>query len=328
VEILASARDRAGVKPMVAALGCVVGLVLAAVGLQLVVNRLDWTLYPLVHDLRRVAFLLWAGLLVWAALASASSAVRRAGLPLGRLLDPMPWPRAAHRVWIALLALAAIAVLLPAIFRPSPRGVSLRAGQAWSSGAAEVPARTVARFAFQAAPSSQPERPLSVVLAGWTYAPVPGPYHFELTSYGDALLEIDGYALLGFGDHGARLKTPWATDRSGARRAMKHLPAGFHRVRLLYRQPDDRAHLALRWFAPYQTRPQEIPPRYLLPDGTSSGTLQWRARMLTAQRAGIVVLVSLLVVRLVGLARRLACHAAPRLARWVGQRPGGMPTRA
>ena len=242
---------------------------------------------------------------MWAALASASSAVRRAGLPLGGLLDPMPWPRAAHRVWVALLALAAIAVLLPAIFRPSPRGVSLRAGQAWSSAAAEVPARTVARFAFQAAQSSRPERPLSVVLTGWTYAPVPGPYHFELTSDGDALLEIDGYALLGFGDHGATLKTPWATDRSGARRAMKHLPAGFHRVRLLYRQPADRAHIALRWFAPYQTRPQEIPPRYLLPDGTSSGTLQWRARMLTAQRIGIVVLVSLLVVRLVGLARRL-----------------------
>ncbi len=326
--ILASAGDRAGVRPMVAALGCVVALALAGVGLQLVVNRLDWALYPLVSDLRRVAFLLWAGLLAWAALACASSAVRRAGLPLGRLLDPAPWPRAAHRVWVALLALAAIAVLLPAIYRPSPRGVSLRVGQAWSSAAAEVPAPTVARFAFQAAQSSQPERPLSVVLAGWTYAPVPGPYHFELTSYGDALVEIDGYALLGLGDHGATLKTSWATDRSGARRASIHLPAGFHRVRLLYRQPDDRAHLALRWVAPYQTRPQEIPPRYLLPDGTSSETLQWRARVLTAQRLGVAVLVSLLVVRLVGIVRRLDGLAAPRVARWIGRRSGGMPTPA
>jgi hypothetical protein len=313
---------------MVAALGYVVTLVLATVSLEFVVNRLDWTLYPLVRDLRKVAFLLWAGLLAWAALASASSAVRRAGLPLGRLLDPMPWPRAAHRVWLALVVLAGIAVLIPAVFRPSPRGVSLRVGQVWSSAAAEVPARTVARFAFQAAQSSRPERPLSVVLAGWTYAPVPGPYHFELASYGDALLEIDGYALLGFGDHGATLKTSWATDRSGARRAMIHLRAGFHRVRLLYRQPDNHAHLAVRWFAPYQTRPQPIPTRYLLPDGTSSGTLQWRARMLTAQRVGIVVLVSLLVVRLVGLARRLDGYAAPRLARWVGQRPGRLATRA
>jgi hypothetical protein len=306
---------------MVAALGCVVGLVLAGVGLGLVVNRLDWTFYTLVHDLRWAAFLLWAALLGWAALASVSSAVRRAGLPLGRLLDPAPWPRAPHRVWVALLALAAIAVLLPAMFRSSPRGVSLRAGQAWSSAVAEVPARTVARFAYQAAQSTRPERPLSVVLTGWTYAPVSGPYHFELTSYGDALVEIDGYPLLGFGDHGATLKTNWATDPSGARRAMMHLRAGFHRVRLLYRQPDDRAHVALRWFAPHQTRPRRIPPRYLLPDGTSPETLQWRARVLAAQRLGVVVLVSLLVFRLVGIARRVGHFAAPFLSRWAGPQP-------
>jgi hypothetical protein len=159
------------------------------------------------------------------------------------------------------------------------------------------------------------------VLAGWTYAPVSGPYHFELTSYGDALVEIDGYPLLGFGDHGATLKTNWATDPSGARRAMMHLRAGFHRVRLLYRQPDDRAHVALRWFAPHQTRPRRIPPRYLLPDGTSPETLQWRARVLAAQRLGVVVLVSLLVFRLVGIARRVGHFAAPFLSRWAGPQP-------
>jgi hypothetical protein len=66
-----------------------------------------------------------------------------------------------------------------------------------------------------------------------------------------------------------------------------------------------------------------------LPDGTSPETLQWRARVLAAQRLGVVVLVSLLVVRLVGIARRLAGAVAARLERWARSRPpGGMPTRA
>ena len=327
--MLASARDRARASHVAAGLGLVVALVLAALGFQLVVNRLDWALYTLVRDLRWAAFLLWAGLLVWSLLASVSGAVRRVGLPLGRLLDPSPWPRGAHRAWVGALALAAIAVLVPALLRPSPRGVSLHVGQAWSSAAAEVPARTVPRFAFLGAPSPPSERPLGVVMAGWTYAPAPGPYHFELTAYGDALVEIDGRPLLGLGQHGAKLETNWVTDPSGARRAMISLAAGFHRVRLLYRQPADRAHLALRWLAPYQTRPRQIPLRYLLPDGTSPETREGRALALAGQRLGIVLLVSLLVVRLVGIARRLGRPAMARLSRWAGpRRPGRMPTRA
>ena len=327
--MLASARDRPSASHVAAGLGCVVMLVLAALGLQLLVNRLDWALYSLVRDLRWAAFLLWAGLLAWAALASASGAVRRAGLPLGRLLDPSPWPRAAHRVWVAVLALATIAVLLPAVFRPSPRGVSLRLGQDWSSAAAEAPASVVPRFELRGASPAGSERPLSVVMAGWTYAPVPGAYTFELTAYGDALVEIDGQPLLGLGNHGATLQTPWATDPSGARRAMTQLRAGFHQVRLLYRRPADRAHLALRWFAPYQARPRQIPLRYLLPAGTSPETRQWRAMALAGQRLGLFLLVSLLVVRLVGIARRLGGPVAAVLSRWAGRRrPGRMPTRA
>lgn len=327
--MLASAGDRTSASHVAAGLGCVVLLVLAAVGLQLVVNRLDWALYTLVRDLRWTAFLLWAGLLGWAALASASSAVRRAGLPLGRLLDPSPWPRAAHRLWVAVLVLAVVAALLPAVFRPSPRGVSLRVGQAWSAAAAEVPASLVPRFELGDASPARPERPLSVVVAGWTYAPVSGSYHFALTAHGDALVEIDGRPLLGLGDHGATLHTHWATDPSGARRAAIGLERGFHRVRLLYRQPADRANLALRWFAPYQTRPRQIPLRYLLPDGTSPETRQWRALALAGQRLGLVVLVSLLVARFVGIARRLGALVAAVLSRWAGpRRPGRMPTRA
>jgi hypothetical protein len=316
-------------RPVAAGLGCVVILVLASLGLQLVVNRLDWTLYTLVRDLRWAAFLLWAGLLAWSALASASSAVRRAGVPLGRLLDPQPWPRAAHRAWIAILALAGIAVLIPAVLRPSPRGVSLRVDEVWSSVASDVPARNVSQFAFHGASPERSERPLSVVMVGWTYAPVPGPYHFVLTANWDALVEVDGYPLVGLGGHGATLKTAWATDRSGARRAMIQLGAGFHRVRLLYRQPAELADLALRWIAPYQTRPLGIPARYLLPGETSPETLRWRVLALTGQRLGVVVLVSLLVVRLVGFGRRLGALVEPRLARWAGRRrPGRMATRA
>jgi hypothetical protein len=310
-------------RPVAAGLACVVTLILAAVGLQLIANRLDWTLYALVHDLRWAAFALSVPLFLWSALASVSSAVWRAGLPLGRLLDPLPWPRVPHRVWVALLVLAGIAVLIPVVFRPSPRGVSLRVGQAWPPVAAEVPARGASRFAFHGAAPPRPERPLSVVMAGWTYAPVSGPYHFELTANWDALVEVDDYPLVGLGSHGATIETPWATDPSGARRTVIQLRAGFHRVRLLYRQPAELAHVALRWVAPYQTRAMPIPPRYLLPDETSSETLRWRARALGGQRLGMVVLVSLLVLRLVGIVRRLGGVVEPGLACWAGRRPAG-----
>jgi hypothetical protein len=166
-------------------------------------------------------------------------------------------------------------------------------------------------------------------MVGWTYAPVPGPYHFVLNANWEALVEVDGYPLVGLGGHGATLKTAWATDRSGGRRAMIQLGAGFHRVRLLYRQPAELADLALRWIAPYQTRPVEIPARYLLPAETSAETVRWRALALGGQRLGIVVLVSLLVVRLVGFGRRVGARVGPRLLRWAGRRPPGrLPTRA
>ena len=232
-------------------------------------------------------------------------------------------------MWVTIVALAAALVLLPAVFRPSPLGVSLRVGQAWPSAAPEVPADTVPRFAFQGASSPRQERPLSVVIAGWTYAPVPGPYHFELAAHGDALVEIDGRPLLGLGQHGATLETNWMTDPSGARRAQVHFRTGFHQVRLLYRQPDDHAHVALRWFPPYHSRPRQIPPRYLLPDETSPEIRQWRGLVLAGQRLGIVLLVSLLVVRLVGVVRRFGGFVATPPGRWAGpRRPGRMPTGA
>jgi hypothetical protein len=316
-------------RPVAVAVGCVVALALAGVGLGLVVNRLDWALYTLVRDLPWAAFALWAGLLVWSGLASASSAVRRAGLPLGRLLDPSPWPRVAHRVWVVLVVLTAAAALLPSVLRPSPRGVSLGVGQSWSAAGPEVPGRAVPSFAFRGASPPRAERPLSVVLTGWTYAPLSGPYHFELASYGDALVEIDDRPLLGLGQHGATLVTNWVTDPSGARRAQVQLETGFHRVRLLYRQPDAHAHAALRWLPPYHSRPRQIPLRYLLPDGTSPDVLQGRTWALTGQRVGIVLLVSLLVVRLAGIARRLGSPVVARLGRAAGsRRPGRMPTGA
>jgi hypothetical protein len=234
-------------------------------------------------------------------------------------------------VWVALVALTAVAVLLPAVLRPSPRGVSLRVGQAWSltGTAAQAPATVVPRFEFLGASPAPSDRPLSVVITGWTYAPVPGPYHFELAAHGAALVEIDDRPLLGLGQHGATLVTNWVTDPSGARRAQVQLETGFHRVRLLYRQPDAHAHAALRWLPPYHSRPRQIPLRYLLPDGTSPDVLQGRTWALTGQRVGIVLLVSLLVVRLAGIARRLGSPVVARLGRAAGsRRPGRMPTGA
>ena len=67
----------------------------------------------------------------------------------------------------------------------------------------------------------------------------------------------------------------------------------------------------------------------LLPDGTSPETRERRALAAAGQRVEIVLLVSLLVVRLAGVVRRLGRPVAARLSRWAGpRRPGRMPTGA
>jgi hypothetical protein len=143
---------------------------------------------------------------------------------------------------------------------------------------------------------------LTVALDGWIYAPIGGPYHFELTAGGDALLELDGVPHLGLGDHGATLSTPWATDPvTGARRAEIGLGAGFHRLTLIYRRHLGPARLRLRWAPPYLTRYRVIPRDVLFAGGTSALARDRRSLALRGRRAGTAALVLVLTAPLGGL---------------------------
>jgi hypothetical protein len=270
VVAIATQTDRAKPYPLAVGVGYVCGLVLVNIGLTLTANWLDWTLYTLVRDLRWAAMVLWGILLLSAILASFSTRGREARLPLGHLLDGSPWPRSARRVWMGLLGVAAAAVLLPLI-PSSPRGLSLHSGPPGESTGEGPSPRYVTQLAFDGTSDAWSRGRPSVDLAGWVYAPLSGPYHFELTAVGSTLLEVDGVALLGFGDQEAKVRIPWATDPSGARRAAADLVAGFHRIVLSYRPPDDVMYAVLRWTPRYLTKPRPIPGRYLLPDETPSG---------------------------------------------------------
>ena len=183
VVAIAAQTDRAKPYPLAVGVGYVCGLVLVNIGLTLTANWLDWTLYTLVRDLRWAAMVLWGILLLWAILASFSTRGREARLPLGHLLDGSPWPRSARRVWMGLLGVAAAAVLLPLI-PSSPRGLSLHSGPPGESTGEGPSPRYVTQLAFDGTSDAWSRGRPSVDLAGWVYAPLSGPYHFELTAVG------------------------------------------------------------------------------------------------------------------------------------------------
>jgi hypothetical protein len=294
-----------------ACVGCVLVLAATSICLALNANRLAPTLYTLVRDLP------WAGIGVWGA-CTAWSVARSYGPWRRRTADAAAWPRASRRVaWGVALALAVAAILAPRAVAYSERGLSLRV-RGGSTGA-EGPPRLVPRIAFDEA-SGPPwtEFPLTAAIDGWVYAPIGGRYHFELTAWGDALLELDGAPHLGVGDHGATLRTPWATDpATGARRAAIDLEMGFHRLTLVHRRHPNGASLRLRWAPPYVSRYRAIPRDFLLAGETSAQERRSRSLALGGRRAGILAMVLVLTAPLGGLlvrSRDRLLRRAPRAA--------------
>jgi hypothetical protein len=291
--------------------GCALVLAAASIGLALNANRLDPTLYTLVRDLP------WAGIGVWGACMAWS--VARSNSPWRcRMVDAAVWPRASRFVaWGVALALAVAAILSPRAIAYSERGLSLRVvGGAGSTGAGGPP-RLVPRIAFDET-SGPPwtEFPLAAAIDGWVYAPIGGRYHFELTAWGDALLGLDGAPHLGVGDHGATLRTPWATDpATGARRAAIDLEMGFHRLTLVHRRHPGGVRLRLRWAPPYLSRYRAIPRDFLLAGETSAQERRGRSLALSGRRAGTLVMVLVLAAPLGSLLvwtrDRLAGRAPP-----------------
>ena len=296
--------------PVAVGIGCVVGLMLISFALARSANSVSWTLYTLADDLSLASLLLWLSLLLWASLASVFQPVRRAGLPFGCLLGAPPCRRVERWTWLGLMVLAAGAASFPGMVPSSHLGLTLRVGQPWRSVAASDPGRLVTRLALGV--QTPPWTPTPhVALSGWIFAPVSGEYHFELAALGDALLEVDGEPFLEVGAPGVEMSRAWVTDPSGARRAEGKLAAGFHRVRLFYRQGDGTAAVRLRWTPPYVARPRPIPVRYLLADGTPPETRWRRTAALTCRRIGIAALAVLGAVPLSGLVARALAWARP-----------------
>jgi hypothetical protein len=288
-----------------ACLGRALVLAATSIGLALNVNYLDWTFYTLVRDLP------WAGVVVWG-VGMALAWIQRHGSSRLPPADRSVWLRVTGGM---MLALAAAAILVPGFLGRSERGLSLRVTDSWrSTDVGGPPSRRVSRISFdQAGGPPWTERPLTVALDGWLYAPVGGRYHFELTARGDALLELDGLPHLGLGDHGATLETAWATNMAtGARRAAIDLDRGFHRLALFYRRHPEPARLRLRWTPPYVTRYRTIPEAYLLAGAPSAERHEGRALALLGRRAGILLIVLVLTWPLGGLVVRMRDHLMRR----------------
>jgi hypothetical protein len=283
-------------------------LAVASICLALNVHRLDATLYTLVRDLP------WAGIVAWVA-CMALAVTRRASTARLRVANgtTAPW-LSSRAAWGVMLTLAAAAVVAPRMFAHAERGLSLRVTDGWRGAAVAGSPRLVSPLAFDET-SGPPwtERPLTVALDGWVYAPVGGEYHFELTAGGDALLELDGVPHLGLGDHGATLRTNWATDpATGARRAARRLETGFHRLTVIHRHRVGPTRLRVRWVPPYITRYRSIPKDFLLAGETSAPTRRGRALALGGRRAGTLVMALVLALPLGGVLARARDRLAPR----------------
>ena len=261
-------------------------LAVISIALALAVNWLDWTVYTLVRDLP------WTAVVAWG-VGTALARVQRRWPSKVPLVDPFAWPSTTRRaVAGTAFVLATLAVLAPLAFSASWSGLSLRVAKAWRSTESDGPARLVSRLHFDDT-SGHPwaGRPLAIALTGWVYAPIEGQYHFELNVRGDALLEIDGIPFMGRGEHGANLRTPWATDsKTGARRAAIDLQSGFHRVTVSHRLQAGPARFGLRWTPPYLTRYRSIRADFLLADGASARGRAARTLALRARRAGLVAM--------------------------------------
>jgi hypothetical protein len=305
------------------ATGWVGVLALTSIALAAWGSGLDPPAYLLMRDLGRVAFLLWGILTLRSVLAAAAPTVERAALPLGHLLRGAPWSRAAHRFWMALVAAAAAAILLPHILPSTASGLSLRVSLT-GPVSADAPHTRIAEPALDNRVGRGAARPLGAAIAGWVFMPWTGEYQFELTARGDARLEIDGAVVLHVGD----LETPGPADEppdgTAVRRAPANLLKGFHRITIVSRQPVGDAHLVLRWTPPDLTGSRAIPAYYLLPDDAAPETRRWRALILVGHRAGFLAMTLLVVLRLAGLTQRgidaLSRGGHPRMPR------GGRPT--
>lgn len=310
----ASAASGAETRPCVSrqavCVGHVLVLAVTSICLALNVNRLDSTLYTLVRDLPS------AGIVVWG-VCMALAAAHRHWPSRCSLVDRAVGSPASRRVaWGVTLALATAAILIPRVFAHSERGLSLRVTDGWRSTDVGEPPRLVSQISFDET-TGRPwtELPLTVAIDGWVYAPVGGRYHFELTARGDALLELDGVPHLGLGDHGATLRTPWATNPvTGARRAAIDLETGFHRLALIYRRLPEPARLRLRWTPPYVTRYRVLPADFLLAGKTSAEVRAGRSLALRSRRAGVLAIVLVLACPLGGLLARTRDRLVRRAA--------------
>jgi hypothetical protein len=270
------------------------GLLVVTLAVQLVLDRVGWTLYTLAHDLP------WVGVALGSVALLATAAGRRsarAGRLAARLVGARRGWRRAGAAWLVVAGVAAAA---PLAVPSSERGLSVSIEPA--PGASSEPDRLVAGLDLGPGDGEPWIRPRVVAtLHGWLYAPVNGRYTFAVEADDRAVLGIDGAS--------------WGEASEGhGRRARLHLGQGFHRLRVAFANEAGPSHLSVRWAPPFGARWRDVPSLYLVPDGVSPGTLRARQAVLALHQLGVLVLAVGLAVlgaaRLVPAARGIPPGAA------------------
>jgi hypothetical protein len=283
---------------------------LLTLGVHVWPEHVPWRAQTLHRDLP------WTGLgLVVIALVLGASPVRRAGVAAS-------WP-AGRRRWVALAGVAgglAGLVALPTGLAVSRAGLSVATGPVWGVTGAVAEPRPARRLDFGGGSGGPWGREAFFAsVSGWLYIPVAGTHEIAVYTDADAIVQVDGRAIVGQGAPPG-FEPPGVTDaRTRFRRAPADLRAGFHAIRVLSRHEAGSARLRLRWTAPWLSRAVSIPAEHLLPADATPLEIRLRRLALAGRRVGAVGLACLglagLAVILAALRERVVPGAPARVDR-------------
>jgi hypothetical protein len=214
---------------------------------------------------------------------------------------------------IVVVSVLAALVVLPTWLAASRAGLSLRTGQQWGVPGSPADARTVRRLDFSGRSGGVWSREAFFAsISGWLYVPAEGLHHIAVDADADALVEIDGHALVGRGAPPG-IQPPGVTDaQTGFRRAPAYLETGFHPIRVQSRHEAGSARLRVRWTPMWLSRAVTIPTEHLLPVDATPREIRLIALALAGRRIGVLGLTCLGVALLALAVTVLREQAIPR----------------
>jgi hypothetical protein len=275
---------------------------------------LPWRAWTLHHDLP------WAGLALavgWLALALARRRMSARGLrPVIRAVG------VRRRLGLGLAATAVLVALvaLPSVFAGSRLGLTARTGARWGALDGTAEGGLVRRLDLGPTSGGPWARESFFAdVSGWLYAPVAGRYQLYVDVDRDAMVDVDGVAVVGQGAPDGQAP-PGVTDAgSRYRRGPVYLRAGYHELRIRSRHEAGSARLRVRWTLPWMSRAVTIPAEHLAPAGAAPRELAVRQAAMVGRRIGVL---GLAVVALGALARVLRAISERRLG-WTPVRVDG-----